>query len=276
MGYSALLMSTAGLGADHRGSLEKLHRAFSGPFTADEAAITLGIGLAKARRLVRYLADQGWLDRVRRGLYLPVPLDAHRSGIAHKDAWLVASVAFSPAYIAGWSAAEHWDLTEQIFREVFVVTGRRPRDRHPLIGDTTYVLHTLAVDKHFGLEPVWRGGNRINVTDPSRTVVDLLADPRWGGGIRHISEMVVEYFAGSRRDDAVLLGYGDRLGNRAVFKRLGFLIERLGIDAPRLIDECVDRRSSGVSALDPSVDARGRILTRWGLRVNVDLEAGTA
>lgn len=264
-------MSTAGLSADNRRLVEQLHRSFAEPFTADQAAEVLGVGAHRARRLVRYLADRGWLDRVRRGLYLPVPLDAHRSGVAYKDPWVIATVAYAPAYIAGWSAAEHWDLTEQIFRDLLVVTGRHPRDRNPSIGGTSFVLHSLDVAKHFGLAPVWRAGSRVDVTDPSRTVIDVLADPSWGGGIRHVSEMVAEYFASTHRSDALLLDYGERLGNRAVFKRLGFLIEQLEIDASGLIEDCRDRRSKGINALDPSVKVSGQITSRWGIRLNVEL-----
>src|SRR5680860_442061 len=141
-------MSPGGLNSDNRRLLERLHRAFAEPFTAAEAAGVLGVDLDRARRLVRYLADRGWLDRVRRGMYLPVPLDAHRSGEAHQDPWVVATVVFEPAYIAGWSAAEHWDLTEQIFRDVLVVTGQRPRDRTPTIGGTDFVLHSLDPSRH--------------------------------------------------------------------------------------------------------------------------------
>lgn len=267
---------SAGLSAEHRRRVEELHRAVSEPFTAEVAAEIWGVGLSRARRLVRYLADRGWLDRVRRGLYLPVPLDAHRSGEAHKDPWLIASVAFEPAYIAGWSAAEHWDLTEQIFRDVFVVTGRRPRDREPTIGTTRFVLHTLDVDNHFGLAVVWHGSHRIDVTDASRTVVDLLANPSWGGGIRHASEAVAEYFESSHRNDALIVEYGDRLGNRSAFKRLGYLLELLDIDAPDLVAECLRRKSAGINSLDPSVRAGGRTVSRWGLRLNVDLASALA
>lgn len=267
---------TTGLSADHRHRVEELHRAFAEPFTAEDAAEVWDVGLARARRWVRYLADRGWLDRVRRGLYLPVPLDAHRSGEAHKDPWIIASVAFEPAYIAGWSAAEHWDLTEQIFHDVLVVTGRRPRDREPTIGGTRFVLHTLDSDNHFGLVPAWRGGHRIDVTDPSRTAVDVLAKPSWAGGIRHASEVINEYFASSHRDEALLVEYGDRLGIRSAFKRLGYLIELLDIDAPELLDDCMRRRSAGINALDPSVKAGGRTVSKWGLRLNVDLTGSLA
>ncbi|MEA2057918.1 MAG: type IV toxin-antitoxin system AbiEi family antitoxin domain-containing protein [Actinomycetota bacterium] len=246
-----------------------MHRVFSGPFTAEDAVEALDLDVERTRRLVRYLADRGWLDRVRHGLYLPVPLDSHRSGEAHQDPWVVANVVFDPAYIAGWSAAAHWDLTEQIFRDVLVVTGQRPRNRTPTIGATTFVLHSLDPTKHFGLVPVWRGSQRIDVTDPSRTVIDLLANPTWGGGIRQVTEVVAEYFEGDHRDDSLLVEYGDRLGIGAVFKRLGFLIEESDIDAPRLVERCLERRTTGVNDLDPSIDAEGRAVSRWGIRANV-------
>ncbi len=262
-------MSTGGLSSENRGYVEQLHRAFAEPFAAEDAAEALDLDSERARRLVRYLADRGWLDRVRRGLYLPVPLDSHRSGRAHQDPWVVAKVVFEPSYIAGWSAAEHWDLTEQIFRDVLVVTGQRPRDRTPTIGGTTFVLHSLDPSKHFGLVPVWRGSQRIDVTDPSRTVIDLLANPSWGGGIRQVTEMITEYFEGDYRDESLLVEYGDRLGVGAVFKRLGFLIEQLEINAPDLVVQCMERRTAGVNDLDPSIDAVGRTVSRWGIRANV-------
>jgi len=137
------------------------------------------------------------------------------------------------------------------------------------------VLHSLDPSKHFGLVPVWRGSQRIDVTDPSRTIIDVLAHPTWGGGIRQVAEMAAEYFEGDHRDDALLIEYGDRLGIGSVFKRLGFLIEELGIDAPRLVEDCLEHRTSGVNDLDPSVDAKGSTVSRWGIRVNVRVGSAT-
>jgi predicted transcriptional regulator of viral defense system len=73
------------------------------------------------------------------------------------------------------------------------------------------------------------------------------------------------------RDDQLLIVYGDRLGRRAVFKRLGYLVEQLGSDADDLLAACRERRGAGLIALDPYVKARGRIVRRWGLRDNVAL-----
>ena len=89
-----------------------------------------------------------------------------------------------------------------------------------------------------------------------------------------MADVLDEYLHSEHRDDRLLIGYGDRLGNRAVFKRLGYLLEHSGADAPELIQACLERRSSGLAALDPSVKAPAHIVRRWGLRVNVTLETG--
>ena len=80
------------------------------------------------------------------------------------------------------------------------------------------------------------------------------------------------YFASEYRDETLVLDYANRLGNRAVYKRLGYLIEVLGISAPGVVATCRVRRSSGLVALDPTVTGRGRILRRWNLRVNATVE----
>jgi predicted transcriptional regulator of viral defense system len=49
------------------------------------------------------------------------------------------------------------------------------------------------------------------------------------------------------------------------------MLELRGIDGP-LFDACLARRSAGIVKLDPTVDTPGRIVRRWGLRVNVALD----
>lgn len=188
-----------------------------------------------------------------------------------EGAWVVADRLFAPCYIGGWSACEYWDLTEQLFRTVLVVTARKVRDREQVVQTTSFRITVRAEDKLFGTTPVWRDQVRVQVSDPARTIVDVLDDPTLGGGMRNVADVVHEYLASEHRDDALLIEYGDRVGNRAVFKRLGFVLEHLGVDAPALLDACLERRSSGLVALDPSVDAKGRIVRRWGVRANVML-----
>lgn len=264
-------MHGEGINRENRALLERLHREMPGAFDIERASAVLGLDAGRTRTLLAYFARRGWLSRVRRGLYVAVPLDTRRPGEWTEDAWIVAERTFSPCYIGGWTACQHWGLTDQVFRTVLVVTARKVRDREPVIQGTPYRVTVRSEDKLFGTTVVWRQQVRVRVSDPSRTIVDLLDDPTLGGGMRNVADVVYEYLTGEHRDDELLIAYADRLGNRAGFKRLGFVLEHLGVDALELVEACLDRRSAGLVALDPSVRVKGRIVRRWGIRANVRL-----
>ena len=66
-------------------------------------------------------------------------------------------------------------------------------------------------------------------------------------------------------DGLELVSIADQLGNRAVFKRLGFLAERLP-GRQNLLAACRGRLSRGTAKLDPSARCP-RLVTRWRLWV---------
>jgi predicted transcriptional regulator of viral defense system len=74
------------------------------------AAEVLGLTRQEAARRLARWAAQGWLQRVRRGIYVPVPLESERADLLPEDAWVIAGAAFAPCFISGWSAAGHWAL----------------------------------------------------------------------------------------------------------------------------------------------------------------------
>ncbi len=263
--------TTKGISATNRHLLDQLHRGVRGPFTPATAAKLWAVPLSKSRSLLAYLVARKWLARVRRGLYITVPLGATEPSGWSEDPWVVAAHIFHPCYIGGWTAAEHWGLTEQIFRDIAVFTAQRVRTRTVEIQKTIFQLSHQPAAMQFGTRPVWRGQTRVWVSDPSRTLVDMLDDPRLAGGARHLADMLTTYFGGEHRNDRSLIEHADKLGNRAVFKRLGFLAEHLNVAAPDLLTACSKRLSAGLSLFDPSIRRRGKIVKRWRLWVNVNL-----
>lgn len=263
--------ANGGITADNRRLLQLLHRNERGLFTVQDAAGVWQMPPERAGRLLRSLAAGGWLTRARRGLYIPVPLEAARSGDWHEDPWLIAAKLFPGGYIGGWSACEHWELTDQLFREVLVFSPRRTATKTVAVDGTAIQVRLISDKKLFGLRSIWRSTAKVTVSDPARTLIDIVDDPSNGGGIRHVVDVVDEYLRSSHRDDSLLVTYGDRFGNRAIFKRLGYIIETLGVDAPDLVVACTARVSRGISLLDPSAGRSGRILTRWNLRLNVGI-----
>lgn len=264
---------SGGITAENRRLLQLLHRSGPGPFTAADAAGLWRLPADRAGRLLRTLEAGGWLARPRRGLYVPVPLEAARAGEWHEDPWVIAIKLFPDGYVGGWSACEHWELTDQVFREVLVYSPRRVAAHRVPLDIGAIEVRKTSSERLFGLRSVWRATARVGVSDPSRTIIDVLDTPANGGGIRHVAEVVDTYFRSEHRHDELLVGYAERFGNRAVFKRLGYLIEVMGIDAPAVASACASRISRGVSALDPGIAGAGPIRTRWNLRINADIRA---
>lgn len=258
-----------GITKENRKLLDLLNRQQKGPFTPKEAIKILKISYSKAIRLLAYWTERGWLTRIRKGLYITVPLGSINPSERKEDPWIIAASIFEPCYIGGWSACEHWGLTEQIFKDVVVITANKIRKRELSIQGTPFILKAVQEKKIFGTKIVWRQQTKVKVSDPSRTLVDILDDPSIGGGIRHIAEIINQYFEGEYRDTAKLLEYIKMLNNRTIYKRLGYLIEALNLNYPDLIEICQSNLSKGYSVLDPSAVTKGNILRRWNLKVNV-------
>ena len=258
----------AGVTGRRRHQLLMLHRAFHGPFDAAQAASVLDIEVDRTRRLLAALADSGWLARVRRGWYIGVPIDASAPGEWREDPWVVAATLFSPGYIGGWSAVEHWGLTDQIFNVIYVVVGRKVAPTRQTLQGTDFLIRTVPERALFGTRRVWRQSVAVNVADLHRTMIDILDVPASAGGVLHAFEVLQAYLESEHFDQAKLLEYGDRLGRGTVFKRLGYLTERAKIADADFIEACRSRITRGVSRLDPSGPSTGHIVAKWNLRVN--------
>lgn len=247
-----------------RPKLSRLLRETRGTISVEQASRSLGLPAKEAAQQLAAWARQGWLSRVRRGLYVPVPLEAPSSDVALEDPWIVADRLFAPCYIGGWSAAEYWDFTEQIFRSVLVLTTKKPRDRKPVIRGAAFVLRTIPVKALFGTKGVWRGQIKVEVSDPSRTIIDLVNDPALGGGVRPCADILQNYLNSKSRDIETVITYAERLNNGAVFKRLGFLLERYAPNERTALEKCRKQLTAGNAKLDPSLPA-DRLVTRWRL-----------
>ena len=225
----------------------------------------LNVSRSNAAKLVSRWSRQGWLRRVGPGVYATVGLDSLLSEQILDDPFVMIPALYGPAYVGGRTAAEYWDLTEQIFRDIVVMTGRAIRTKNQVRHGTEFTLKHIRTDLHFGTRSVWRGNIKISVSDVHRTIVDMLDDPELGAGIQHVDDCVAAYFDRKDRSDSKLVSYATRLGNGAVFKRLGFLAEREASNSA-LIEACRQRLTKGYAKLDPLLPCR-RLVTRWRLFV---------
>src|ERR1700726_1861249 len=157
----------------NRARLSTVLRAAKEVVSVDVTSRTLGIDRRAGAKLLSRWKQQGWLRRIGHGLYVPVPLDLAGSEQIIADPWVLVPTLFGQSYIGGWTAAHHWELTEQLFNETVVFTTRRFTEKRVTAQGVIFLLHHTVKDRLFGLKPVWRGTARVNVSDPARTLIDM-------------------------------------------------------------------------------------------------------
>jgi len=249
----------------NRARLAAVLRAAKEVVSVDTTSRTLSVERRAAAKLLSRWKQQGWLRRIGHGLYVPVPLDLAGSEQVLTDPWVLAPTLFNPCYIGGWTAAHHWELTEQLFNETLVFTARRVTRRRVVAQGAVFLLHRIKPKRLFGLKTLWRGSVKVSISDPPRTLIDMIAAPEVGGGIDHVADSLAAYFHTKKADRNLLIHYAGQFDNGVVFKRLGYLAEtRLHDD--KLAAACRSRLTQGYASLDPTL-APKRLVTSWRLWV---------
>lgn len=259
-----------------KAALAALMRASkAGLITVEAAAPVLRLSPAATSARMARLIKAGWAQRVRRGMYLLLPVEAEPGlPVTAEDPWILARELFSPCYIGGWSAAEYWGFTEQIFRSTLVVTSAAIRQTSATHLSHDFRLYIVTKKKlSAGVSPVWRGTQRVATSNPERTLVDGFNAPRLAGGIRHLTQWMAAYAESEKYNATSLATIAKTCASGAAWKRLGFLAERIWPAERTLVEEAGQYVSAGYARLDPTVRAPGRFDTRWKLWINVDLEA---
>ena len=225
-----------------------------------------------ANKILNRLARKGWLQRMKRGVYVLVPLSSLSATPVVEESWTFTTTIFKPAYISGWSAAEHWDFTEQIFNSISLVTQQFQRSSIQVIGGVKCRVWVKKPDAFFGLKTIWFGSNKVEVANPSRLIIDILDKPDFGGGGRHTLDVVRSYWNSEHHNAEQILDYGIKYGIGTVMKRLGFLAEEFKAPVSKSwLKKCNDKISSGISNLDPKSPKKGKISSKWNLRINLPL-----
>ncbi len=242
-------------------------------FVTKDGYDVLGKGKTTRDALAR-LVDKGWLERIEKGKYLIVPLEAGPDRTWTEDAHVIAGHLVSPSMVSHWSALNYWNLTEQVPRVTYVQTTARKENRRPRVLGMQFRIVRVKPRKFFGSHGYRAGEWPVEVTDREKTIVDCLDRPDLSGGLDQVGKALLAGDGDFDWDRTTM--YLCRFGSGAVVKRLGFLVETLELahpPEPKMLDEWLDLRTAGISKLDPSSPREPhRIATRWRIEVNLPEE----
>jgi len=269
--------------------LQKVVSAVGPIFTITEAqaqAEVLGITPARVRWILSRLAHGGTLGvaRLKRGVYaVQSPLLG-----AELHPYAISAALTGPMAISHWSALAHHGLTTQIPPMVqastlhsVVTPEMREGQAYQPRGRATWRVLGLEFEfivvgekRFFGFQQEWVSQwHRVAITDPERTVLDMVASPRMFGTLATGLETLEAHLG--RLDLDKLVGYALRYDVGAVIKRLGWMLEALGVPESTTGPLHAYPVRSYYS-LDPTRPPGGTPVPRWRVRNNLLQEGNDA
>jgi predicted transcriptional regulator of viral defense system len=236
-------------------------------FTYEDAAKAYGSSSRRLRELLSALVKRGWLQRIEKGKYLVLPLEAGREREWTEHEFIIASYLIEPYYIGFRSALNYYGYTEQISRTVFVASTHRKLKSSLAISGVTYRFAYMSERKFFGVRQIAIDGYQVNISEPEKAIVDCLDRLRYCGGISEVAKAL--WYGRDELDFTRMAEYSRRMGNHAASQRLGYLIEILGFKANKAVDILLQSLSSRYAPLDTLSEAKGKYIEKWKVIVNV-------
>lgn len=236
-------------------------------FTFEDAVKAYGDSNGGLRELLSTLVKRRWLQRVEKGKYLILPFEAGREGEWTEHEFSIASCLIKPYYIGFRSALNYYGYTEQVSQTVFIASTRRKLQSALEISGVTYRFVYMSERKFFGTTEVTVDGQRVNISEREKTIVDCLDRLRYCGGVVEVAKAL--WYGHDELDFTKTAEYAQKNGNRAVNQRLGYLMETLGYGTDKAIALVRKNLSNSYAPLDTLAVSSGRHIERWKIIVNV-------
>jgi predicted transcriptional regulator of viral defense system len=236
-------------------------------FTVPEAQQALGENAPYAANILYRLTVRGWLQRIERGKYRLIPLEAGPEGQWAEHEFRIAATLASPYYLAYATALAYYGYTERALNPVWlaVTQARRP----VLVDGVGYRFVGLRPAKFFGYTSIQIMDAAVSVAEREKAIIDGLDHPEYFGGVIEAAKGL--WYGRDEIDLERLVAYGIRLGNRSALKRLGYWLEKLTIPAYGAL-EPPTRGDHNYPLLDPSGTRQGRVDSHWRLTLNIPEE----
>lgn len=251
-------------------TLNAINQSF---FTIKDAQKVLQNSKEEAvRRLLIYMAQKGLLLRIKDGLYHVIPFE--KDVDSYFPNWhLTAEAMVRPQdhYIGFYSAMDIHGLVTQPSLKEQIVTEKQIVPKYKLVKKVKFEFITLGEKKFFGYEKTWIDDfNKIFCSDLEKTIIDCLYKPDYANGIVEVVKAI--YKSREKIDQGKMLKYLDKFDTQVVYKRLGFLLQRLNI-LQALTNEIKSKLSNSYTLLDPSLPKNGKHHSEWKIIENVGIES---
>jgi predicted transcriptional regulator of viral defense system len=209
---------------------------------------------SEIRQRVARLAKQGWLVRIKKGLYVVV---SDITSLAENNVSLlrISNALNHDSYVSLSSAFFHYGLVDQLLTTVTAITNQKTRKFR--FQDFTFTFSKVREDFYFGFSESRVEGKLVRIADLEKVVLDYLYLKNDAYSLNLLWEKISEN--ADRFDFSKLRDYALRC-NLRLRRTTGFLLDLLEADARQLHDSITEHRGYSLMTSDSAT-----FDTKWRL-----------
>ena len=217
------------------------------------------------KQIVFRLKKKKILTPIKRGAYIFSPLEAGPEGTG-VDELLIPPLFFPQKnYYVGYSTMfNYYDFTEQLFQTVYVLNTTMRMEK--IICGLSYKFLRIPENRMYGLETIRVKDTDVKISSKERTLIDLLYFNKPVGGINSAVEIFTEIINNKKCNIKKLIEYAARFPNITTRKRIGLILDELGIDDFTLRPLRKSVEKTAVSSFNGS--RKGTLNKKWRAIVN--------
>ncbi len=182
----------------------------------------------------------------------------------HGDALIVSSKIIWPSYLSCWTALNYHNLTEQLSKDIFVITTRT-RKRSILNFENSRIILIKVKPKYFfGFKKESYNNFTIFIAEPEKALIDSVLFKKIS--FSEIYSIIKE--RKSEIDMEKFVYYLLKIKNKTLIKRFGFLLDSIGIDFFIKFKKYLNYK---YVVLDTFMPSKGKKNKKWRIIENVGL-----
>jgi len=217
------------------------------------------------RVIIHRLTKKGYLSRVKKGVFVLVPLFLVKEKKDYSPLIEVGSRMTTPYYLSHYTALTVHGKALHTMNTVFLTTTRWKKNIR--WRDYTFKFNVVDEKYFFGFSEMKYGSETILVSDMEKTIVDILRKPAFcADGFAELGRVIALNFEELNLD--LLLDYLHRMKNASLYGRLGYILSILSDEGFINIRESFfkkikNRTPKNYALLFPSKERKGVLIKDW-------------
>lgn len=213
-------------------------------FRLRESALLLEIDKTKTYNLIKALKKKKVIDVLSSGTY----------SLNDADDFVVGAYFNWPSYVSFLSALNYYGLSDNLPKKITYVSVKYKKHKK-------FEYICLSKNRFFGYFKI---GDFI-IAEKEKAFVDSLLFPKYSGGVREISRLLLENINGL--DIKKLINYALRVKSKMVLRRLGFILDKKLNKKDK--NTLLKKIGKGIGFLDPMNKTRKDLNKEWLVYTNL-------